>query len=426
MNWWAFSLVVGFFIAVMIIFSNEELDYVVYALIFAVLSCIVTSFFYGTSYNEFVEFVDFKPLIFIFSMQLLISIAEKHKIFQWIAVKTLHITKGNHRVFFYTICIVSTLLASIIADVTVAIIFIPLVIRACRILEIKPRPYLFGITITINIGSILTPFSSSENILISDAFNLNIPWFAKNLAFFSFITLGITLLALEYTVFKGVKAPTDRKKKVLLEIMSPDLVISDKKTFQLNAGYLFIVIMGLIFIKESYIVAFIGALVLGLIDDVRLSDSIKKIDWNLIFFILSLFLMIGSMKVIGIFTEISDKLERLKEAGLMATAVVFLVISSFMSGILANAPTTIAFINIISRLYGPNPPVAIVAALLLGVNLGGNILPQGAACDVMTLNIATKNNVEGFNYKTLLKTGGSFALFHLVLCIIFIIIMVAI
>ena len=50
-------------------------------------------------------------------------------------------------------------------------------------------------------------------------------------------------------------------------------------------------------------------------------------------------------------------------------------------------------------------------------NIGGNLIPQGAACDVMTLKIAQNNNVENFSFKRLLKVGATFAIIHIVLSI---------
>lgn len=174
-DWFAIIVTFVIFVLIMIIFSKENADYVAFALLGAAISSLIT--FFRFEDVNIIDSIEWSPLIFILSMQVIVLIAERHKIFQWIAVKTLHLTKGNHRLFFYLICIIGTFTASIIADVTVSIIFIPLTIRACRILKINPSPYLYGITITINIGSIFTPFSSSENILISSSFGLGVQWF---------------------------------------------------------------------------------------------------------------------------------------------------------------------------------------------------------------------------------------------------------
>jgi Na+/H+ antiporter NhaD/arsenite permease-like protein len=89
------------------------------------------------------------------------------------ALKIIHIVKVEHRKFFYFICKISCFSAALLSDITLAIIFIPLVIRSCKVLKIRTAPYLYGISFTINIVSIFTPFSSADNILISFFFDLD-------------------------------------------------------------------------------------------------------------------------------------------------------------------------------------------------------------------------------------------------------------
>ena len=421
-----FSIIITLvlFVAVMIIFSQEQMDYVAYALLAALVASIITAIRFDTSLEEFVATIEISPLIFILSMQIMVMIAEKHKIFQWIAVKTLHITKGNHRAFFYLICTIGTITAAIIADITVAIIFVPLTIRACRILKIDPAPYLFGITITINIGSIITPFSSSENILIASAFNLGINWFVTNMGIFVIVALVGTLIILDLTMLKKMTPPEEMQKKILLEIMDPKLVIISKKQFLLNSAYFTAVVLGFIFVSDySYLIALFGAIMMSLLNKKSITDLMAKIDWKVIFFFISLFLLIGNMQINGTFDIIGNALTNVNMDNIILLSLGVLIITSLLSGFLANSPTAIVGITLILDLFAPNdPPALVLIAFLFGINLGGNILPQGAACDVMTLNIATKHKVKGFTYKTLLKKGGSFALIHITFCIIYLVI----
>ncbi len=158
------------FIAIMVIFTNERIDYISFTILAAVIACVVAGSVFGVGFSDFMNYVEFEPLFFIICMQIIIAIMEENRIFRWLILKTLHWTKADHRKFFYLICLVASLTSAIISDITVGIIFVPIVIRACRILKINPAPYLFGLSFTINIGSIYTPFSSAENILIANAF----------------------------------------------------------------------------------------------------------------------------------------------------------------------------------------------------------------------------------------------------------------
>ncbi len=86
-----------------------------------------------------------------------------NKVLEYTALKLVHVTKGNNRLFFYIICIFTALTVAFIEDLTLALILAPLIYRTCRILEIPPGTYMMGMTITINIGAILTPISSIKN-----------------------------------------------------------------------------------------------------------------------------------------------------------------------------------------------------------------------------------------------------------------------
>ncbi len=411
------------FLGVMIVFSIEKLDYVGFSLLAAFISVLVTVIYFpGLNFDTFIGYIEFDPIIFIISMQIIIMISEKHKIFQWIALKTLHLTKGNHRKFFYLICIISSLSASIIADITVAIIFIPLVIRACKILKINPAPYLFGISFTINIGSLYTPFSSSENILIGAAFSLDLPWFLRKFSLYVFPMLLLTLIVLDFTMLRKIEAPTEQQKQILLEIMNPNLVIVNKIQFILNFIYLGAVIIGFLFPINAWVVAALGAILISILNKEQITDSLAKIDWKIIFFFISLFLMIGCMQIAGIFEIIAGWTASIFSENVLLSAIILLISIGILSGFLAQVPTAIVFISLLKNLYGFTPgavPDLVLMAFLLGINLGSNFLPQGAACDLMALNLAKKNGVKAFNYKSLLKNGSLITLFHIFFSIIY-------
>ena len=90
------------------------MDYVGYSLISAFIACVLTALLlpidqaasrlgwvdpaqleHITWLQIFINFIEFTPLMFIMGMQIMVTIAEKYKIFQWVAVKSLHLTKGN-------------------------------------------------------------------------------------------------------------------------------------------------------------------------------------------------------------------------------------------------------------------------------------------------------------------------------------------
>ena len=411
------------FISIMVIFTNERIDYISFTLLSAVIACVVAGTIFGVGFTEFLTFIEFEPLFFIICMQIIIVIMEEHKIFRWLVLKTIHWTKADHRKFFYLICIIASMMSAIISDITVGIIFVPLVIRACKILKINPAPYLFGLSFTINIGSIYSPFSSSENILIANAFSLNFIYFMTNFSLIVFPTLIYTLFLIDFTMLRKQEPPPDSYKIILLEIMDPNMIIVNKKKFIFNTIFFLGIIIGFIIVPEAYIVAVVGAVIMCLLNRKNFTEILLKTDLKVITFFIGIFLLMGTMEINGTFIYIGDLIENFISDNTLIAAITVLLMISVLSGFLAQIPTALVFITLMQNIYGIGQvPNLIIIAIILGINIGSNFLPQGAACDLITLNLAEKNGVSDFNYKSLLKYGSRMTLIHIGVSIIYLII----
>ncbi|MBA7616163.1 putative transporter [subsurface metagenome] len=408
------------FIAIMAIFTNERIDYISFTILSAVIACIVAAITFGVGFTEFITFIEFEPLFFIICMQIIIAIMEEQKIFRWVVLKTIHWTKADHRKFFFLICIMACITSAFVSDITVGIIFVPLVIRACKILKINPAPYLFGLSFTINIGSIYTPFSSSENILIANAFSLNFAYFIANFSLIVIPTLIYTLFLVDFTMLRKQDPPPEDYKKILLDIMDPNMIIVNKKKFVFISINFMCIVIGLIIIPEAYIVAVVGAVIMCLINRKKFAEVLLKTDLKVITFFIGIFLLMGTMQINGTFIIIGDLIETFISDNDLIAAITVLLMISVLSGFLAQIPTALVFISLMENIYGIGQvPNLIIMAIILGINIGSNFLPQGAACDLITLNLAEKNGVSDFNYKSLLKYGSVITSIHIGVSIIY-------
>ncbi len=127
------------------------------------------------------------------------------------------------------------------------------------------------------------------------------------------------------------------------------------------------------------------------------------------------------MDITGSLVIIEQLVMGVSQDNLFVLCVVVLLASSILSGFMDNAPVTVIFVPIVIMLLADigydYPPL--IFAFVLGVNCGGNFLPQGSACDMMTLEIAKQNCVYDLSYKKLTKVGASFALLHIAIGIIY-------
>jgi Na+/H+ antiporter NhaD/arsenite permease-like protein len=422
---WLLIVIFAIFFIILISYSSKKFDFVVISLFCAFLAGTITGIAKGLTIANFISFIEFEAIIVILCMSIITKIAQDSNILEFLAVKLFKISKGNRKIFFYLICFITTLLAAIISDVVVVLILAPVVIRLCRFLKIRAGTYLLGMTVCINIGSIITPFSSGENIIISSEFNLNTIYFITYYWAFSFFLLFITAFLMDRFQLSREPEIEDLQKKYVLDLVDARVMISDKKMFYFNSIAILITIALFAVLPLLYLTAAFSAFLLVIINrkftKKKMSEFLKDVEWEIIFFFISLYVVVGCIEVAGF-----ENLFRGIPFGALPpfiVSLIILILVSFVSGFVANTPTALVFIPIVNLLVTPKPlgfglsSVPLYYSLIIAVNIGGNLIPQGAACDVMTLKIAQNNDVENFSFKRLLKVGAIFAIIHIILSI---------
>ena len=426
------------FIVVIIALFRERVDFLTYSMGAMLVAATATYFFSPevVSMEEFFLSVNWEVIFFLISMFTIVAILEENLVFQEIARRITKKFSTNTRGFFWVICLISTVSAAFIEDISVVIIFIPMIIKTSEKMKINPAPILLGMTICINLASTLTPFGSAENVLIASQFSLTSQWFFFNLGIYFIIGTLSTLLLLDYFIVKkhltDIWVPHCEEYEESLEIKhleEHELVILedpiDKKVFNSNLISLGVLFVLLIVIPNILFVGLLGTLIFVFINPRRresgkrkpdLSYYFTKVDYKLVFFFISLFVLVFCFEKVGIIQFLEDFVINVAPANLFLLCIFILVLTSILSGFLDNLPVTILFMPFLQVLMDAGfSATPILVAFILGINLGGNILPQGSAADMMTLELSAKYCVDEMNYKRLLKTGGIFAIYHIIL-----------
>jgi Na+/H+ antiporter NhaD/arsenite permease-like protein len=419
MNPIAIVLILVLFGILMAFFSQNKIDYFPIALIIGVIVVISMRTLWNLDELEILGFINFNTLIFIFAIQIIIYFATNDRVLEYLALKLIFITKGNNRLFFYMICIFTGTIVAFIEDLTLSLILVPLIYRTCRILEIPAGTYMMGMTITINIGAILTPISSLKNLIIGQEFGWGFGEYFANMGLLFLIALILTIFLIDKFILKKEEKPTERNKEVLLSMLEPKMVIQDKKYFIITIITIFTTFLFMIIGFQPALVTIISAAVLLIIHskNTKFSDLKSEISWRIIIIFAILFILANSLSYFGFSELISTNLVSAIGDNIYFAVLLTLVISSLLSAFFAGTPVTIMLLPIFSSLivegsFFPNP---IIIAFISGVNMAGNFLPQGSACDLLTLSLAKKYNVVNLDYKRLLKNGSIFATLHFLL-----------
>ena len=418
MNLPAILFILVLFVILMAFFSQQKFDYFPIALFIGAIAVVSMVTYGGVSEAEIIGFIRFDALIFIFAMQIIIYFATHNRVLDYIAIKLVHITKGNNRLFFYMVCLFTGTVVAFIEDLTLSLILVPLIFRTCRILKIPAGSYMMGMTITINIGAILTPVSSLKNLIIGEEFGWGFGEYLANMGILYLIALISTIFLMDWFIIRKEEKPTEENKEILLSILDPGIVIENKLYFITTI----IIILGsfvLMFLGfEPALVALVSAAIFLLIHSKKsnFSDLKNEISWKIIITFAILFILSNSLSLFGFSELISTGLVSALNNNIYLAVLITLGLSTLLSAFLAGTPVTIILLPIISAIVGkgffPNP---IIIAFIGGVNMAGNFLPQGSACDLLTLNLAKKNKVVNLSYNRLLKNGALFATIHFII-----------
>jgi len=411
------------FALIIISYSMKDVDFVAISLICMFVAAFVTGLvlevplIFENWFDNFVLSIEWQAIIIILSMSIISKIAQDSNVLEYLAVKIFKISRGNQRYFLYLLCVITTLLAAVISDVVVIIILAPVVVRLCHFLKIRAGTYLLGMTICINIGSIITPFSSGENIIISTWFALDTVFFLQYFWVFSFALLFLTIFLIDKLMLSKEPKIEEQQREYVLELISTDIMIKNKKMFYFNSFAILVTIALFVILPLLYLTAAISAVILVLVNrkytKKPMGKILKDVEWEIIFFFISMYVVINCMLQAG-FRDIIGLIP-FESFGAILTVFIIIILVSLLSGFIANTPIALIFLPIIDVLIEgfSFPAIPLLFAFIVAVNLGGNILPSGAAADMMTLKVAKDSGVENLGYKRLLKTGAIFALIHI-------------
>ena len=399
-------------------YSLQDKNYAAVSLLGCILAVIITSMVYPLNMNIIIGYVNFQAIIILISLRIIVGVAKESKVLEWIAFKLFNLSKGNERWFFYLTCLITTLISSIISGIVVILILAPIVIRLCYYIRIPSGTFLLGMTLCINIGSLLFPW---KNIIISTHFNLDPLFYIQYIWGYAFLSLFLTIFIIDYFWLSKESGVDAEQKKIVLELINTEVIIENKRQFYFNSISILIIFLLFVILPSLYLTAAFSAILLVLLNKKteNFALSLKNIEWDFIFFFAVSYIMVGLLSEAGF-----KDLINLLPLEFIPISVLILILTSLMLiviSFLPDTPTALIFIPFVEVLIFTNQlyTLPILITFLVSFNLGGNFLPQGSSCDMLTLQIANDHQVVNLNFKRLLKIGALITTLHLIILVLY-------
>ncbi len=336
--------------------------------------------------HYFINFVDFNVIFLLVSMMIIVSIAARSGMFNWLANELLKLTKGHPIAVLFVLGAFTAVVSAFLDNVTTVILIMPITFVIADKLGINPVPYLITEIFSSNIGGTATLIGDPPNIIIGSAANLSFMDFLKELTGVIAVILAVILVIL-FVIFRKDLKTTPEKMAAVAEIDNTK-TITDYPLMYRSGFILFAVILGFIFHDithlETGITAMLGASILLLFE--KPSDILHDVEWNTIFFFIGLFIIIGGLEASGGIALMANWILDVTKGSQQATALIILWASGFISGVIDNIPYTATMTPMllqIQNVMGRDYTLPLWWCLSLGACLGGNMTIIGAAANVI-------------------------------------------
>jgi Na+/H+ antiporter NhaD/arsenite permease-like protein len=384
---------VAVFIVVYIAISTELINKTVAAL----LGASVFLALHLVGQEEAFRAVDWNVVFLLVGMMIIVGIANRTGLFQYIAIRTAKVARGDPVRVLLLLSLVTAGLSALLDNVTTMLIIAPVSILIAVELGISPVPFLVSEAIASNVGGTATLIGDPPNIMIGSAAGLSFLDFLTHLAPGVLFILAVDIL-LFFLLFRGrVQASRERRARIMefdesKSITDRPLMIKSLAVFALVlAGFLLHGALGL----EVATVALAGATLLMLLSGGRETEQFfLTVEWGSIFFFIGLFILVGGLVELGVIGRVARTVLGLTGGRPRLTAVIVIWASGFISAIVDNIPyvaTMIPLIRDIGAAASSAPLEPLWWSLSLGACLGGNATLIGASANVVSAGIAAKS-----------------------------------
>ena len=322
--------------------------------------------------------IDFKVIFLLLGMMLMVAGLEFAGFFTIISNLMLRHSEPGPK-FLLSVMLFSAVISALALNDAVVLMFTPIVIRCCIKLKVNPIPYLIGLMISANIGSIATAVGNPQNAYIVGCSGISFAEFSL----YS-IPIAIVCLFVSYVILVMIFRGSLSQRKYV-EVDHQDETFVDNRILAVMISILVMTFIGFmltgVYDIELYQVALISGAASSLIviscQPKKSVWMVRRVDWHILIFFIGLFVLIGGAVQSGLIDELSQDLHLLDDGG-KGDMIPLSVLSVVLSNLVSNVPA----VMLIAQMM---PPSDVMAWIVLAASstLAGNTTLLGSAANII-------------------------------------------
>lgn len=341
---------------------------------------------------------------FIIGMMVLVGVVKESGIFEAIAIWLVKKIKGNPQLLLVVLGYLALCMTAFLSNIPTLLILTSVLLVLIKELRLPYLPYFMTIITMANIGGAMTPISDPTTYYQAKTVGLSFLEVASNSGVIVIVLSVVTTIYMQLVFRKQLRSVHVNPKEIAQ--FHPASAIKDRNILRLGVPLLALAVV--VMLTKEYIGKITGisldnasitlsAAVFSLLLFGKDPKDIFKfvIDWEIIFFFMGLFIVIGSLEQTEVVRALASWLVTIAHGSSAALEFLITMGSSILSVFIDNVPYNITMVSAIQAMQKAGLHVyPLWWGLNLGTSLGGAGSPIGAACNVVTLGMAEKEHIH--------------------------------
>ena len=406
-------IALAIFVAVIGVIVSEKLHRAACALIGAMLLVLIGIL----EPKEALGFIDFNTIGVLIGMMMFVAVVKNSGLFEFLAVKSAKIAKGNPWRIMVAFMIITAVLSAFLDNVTTVLLIGPMTFSICQRLELNPVPFLMTQIIASNVGGTATLIGDPPNIMLGSAADISFLQFVIYDGPIVVITMVATVFAFKFMYGKGLSVAPEKMELIMQ--MDEGEMIKDRVLFIKSVIMIFLVAVAFLLhdtleLKTSVIALSCAALMI-MIGGQDVEETVHDVEWPTIVFFAFLFIVVGGLEKVGLIHMLAETLINATGTHYVVLMIVILWVSAICSAVLDNIPFVATLIPLILTMETEGIDVwPLWWAVSIGACFGGNGTIIGASANVVLTGIAGRRGYP-ITFVQFLKVGAPMMIMSIIL-----------
>lgn len=344
-----------------------------------------------------------KILMLFISMTILSIFLDEVGFFRYLASQASKRAKSSQSTFFLILYLLVSILTIFTSNDIVILTFTPFICYFAKNTKINPLPYLVAEFAAANTWSMLLIIGNPTNIYLGTSFGIDFISYFKVMLIPTLLAGSIEIILI-YLLFKK-----QLKQPIIIEVKEEH--IKDKVSLIIGLVHLFSCLVLLVISSyinlEMWLISLISSLSLILCNSIyylikkikfeSIEHTFIRLPWDLIPFVISMFIIVISLKEQGISSAISKLL------GTNHPIINYGYSSFLTSNLINNIPMSVLYSTIPNMTDNTSQLQAIYSSII-GSNIGAFLSPLGALAGIMFTSLINKQNIN-YSFSSFVKYG---------------------